>query len=118
MHGKSLVAVARDKRGASARWGTSSTAFRSRATSDRWGDGVQSRHRRDVLRALRWLQRGGNQRGDPCGAQSRFLRGRTSLRVQRARVFFRFKALLEKHTDELARLITLEHGKVLVGRAR
>src|SRR5262245_8152117 len=33
--------------------------------------------------------------------------------VQRARVFFRFKALLEKHAEELARLITLEHGKVL-----
>jgi malonate-semialdehyde dehydrogenase (acetylating)/methylmalonate-semialdehyde dehydrogenase len=33
--------------------------------------------------------------------------------VQRARVLFRFKALLEKHTDELARLITREHGKVI-----
>jgi len=33
--------------------------------------------------------------------------------LQRSRVLFRFKALLEAHTDELARLITLEHGKVL-----
>lgn len=33
--------------------------------------------------------------------------------LRRARVFFRFKALLEEHADELARLITLEHGKVL-----
>lgn len=33
--------------------------------------------------------------------------------LQRARVMFRFKALLEEHADELARLITLEHGKVL-----
>ena len=33
--------------------------------------------------------------------------------LQRARVLFRFKALLEQHLDELARLITLEHGKVL-----
>ena len=32
--------------------------------------------------------------------------------LQRARVLFRFKALLEQHKDELARLITLEHGKV------
>jgi malonate-semialdehyde dehydrogenase (acetylating)/methylmalonate-semialdehyde dehydrogenase len=32
--------------------------------------------------------------------------------LQRARVLFRFKALLEQHLDELARLITLEHGKV------
>ncbi|MEE2758062.1 MAG: CoA-acylating methylmalonate-semialdehyde dehydrogenase [Myxococcota bacterium] len=33
--------------------------------------------------------------------------------MQRARVLFRFKALLDEHRDELARLITLEHGKVL-----
>jgi malonate-semialdehyde dehydrogenase (acetylating)/methylmalonate-semialdehyde dehydrogenase len=33
--------------------------------------------------------------------------------LRRARVLFRFKELLEKHHDELARLITLEHGKVL-----
>jgi malonate-semialdehyde dehydrogenase (acetylating) / methylmalonate-semialdehyde dehydrogenase len=33
--------------------------------------------------------------------------------LQRARVLFRFKALLEEHLDELAGLITREHGKVL-----
>jgi len=33
--------------------------------------------------------------------------------LQRARVLFRFKALLEAHRDELAALITAEHGKVL-----
>ena len=33
--------------------------------------------------------------------------------LSRARVLFRFKALIEAHADELARLITLEHGKVL-----
>jgi malonate-semialdehyde dehydrogenase (acetylating)/methylmalonate-semialdehyde dehydrogenase len=33
--------------------------------------------------------------------------------LQRARVLFRFKALIESHLDELARLITCEHGKVL-----
>jgi malonate-semialdehyde dehydrogenase (acetylating) / methylmalonate-semialdehyde dehydrogenase len=32
--------------------------------------------------------------------------------LQRARILFRFKALLETHLDELARLITSEHGKV------
>ncbi len=32
---------------------------------------------------------------------------------RRARVFFRFKALLEERIDELATLITQEHGKVL-----
>jgi malonate-semialdehyde dehydrogenase (acetylating)/methylmalonate-semialdehyde dehydrogenase len=33
--------------------------------------------------------------------------------LQRARVMFRFKALLDAHLDELARIITSEHGKVL-----
>lgn len=32
--------------------------------------------------------------------------------LQRARVLFRFKMLLEEHADELARTITSEHGKV------
>ncbi|MCS7102045.1 MAG: aldehyde dehydrogenase family protein, partial [Burkholderiaceae bacterium] len=33
--------------------------------------------------------------------------------VKRARVLFRFKELLQRHADELARAITREHGKVL-----
>ena len=33
--------------------------------------------------------------------------------LRRARILFRFKELIEQHQDELARLITLEHGKVL-----
>ena len=33
--------------------------------------------------------------------------------LQRARVLFRFRDLLQQHGDELARLITREHGKVL-----
>lgn len=33
--------------------------------------------------------------------------------LRRARVLFRFKELLEQHADELALLITSEHGKVL-----
>jgi malonate-semialdehyde dehydrogenase (acetylating)/methylmalonate-semialdehyde dehydrogenase len=33
--------------------------------------------------------------------------------LRRARVMFRFKELLESHRDELARLITREHGKIL-----
>ncbi|MGD2167853.1 MAG: CoA-acylating methylmalonate-semialdehyde dehydrogenase, partial [Gammaproteobacteria bacterium] len=33
--------------------------------------------------------------------------------LRRARVFFRFKTLLEKHIDDIAKLITQEHGKVL-----
>lgn len=31
--------------------------------------------------------------------------------VRRARILFKFKALLEKHLDELAELVTREHGK-------
>ncbi len=33
--------------------------------------------------------------------------------VRRARVFFRYRQLIEAHADELARLIVAEHGKVL-----
>jgi malonate-semialdehyde dehydrogenase (acetylating)/methylmalonate-semialdehyde dehydrogenase len=33
--------------------------------------------------------------------------------LRRARVLFRFKALLDEHLDELAGLVTSEHGKVL-----
>mgnify|MGYP005827616277 FL=1 len=33
--------------------------------------------------------------------------------LKRARILFKFKALVEEHTDELARLISSEHGKVL-----
>jgi malonate-semialdehyde dehydrogenase (acetylating) / methylmalonate-semialdehyde dehydrogenase len=33
--------------------------------------------------------------------------------LQRARVLFRFKALLDQHVDDLARIIASEHGKVL-----
>jgi len=33
--------------------------------------------------------------------------------LQRARVMFRFKELLDRHIDELARILTSEHGKVL-----
>ncbi len=33
--------------------------------------------------------------------------------LRRARILFKFKALLEQHIDELAKLITQEHGKTL-----
>ena len=33
--------------------------------------------------------------------------------LQRARVMFRFKALIEAHHDELGKIITSEHGKIL-----
>lgn len=33
--------------------------------------------------------------------------------LRRARVFFRFKELLDKHLDELTELVSAEHGKVL-----
>ncbi|HEX4935379.1 MAG TPA: aldehyde dehydrogenase family protein, partial [Gemmatimonadaceae bacterium] len=34
--------------------------------------------------------------------------------LKRSRVMFRFKELLEQHTDELARIIASEHGKVFL----
>ena len=37
----------------------------------------------------------------------------TTSSVKRARVMFRFKELLEKNIDELAELISVEHGKIL-----
>ena len=33
--------------------------------------------------------------------------------VERARVMFRFREVVEKHSDELARLVTREHGKTM-----
>lgn len=33
--------------------------------------------------------------------------------LKRARVMFKFKALLEQHMDDLARMITLQHGKTI-----
>jgi malonate-semialdehyde dehydrogenase (acetylating)/methylmalonate-semialdehyde dehydrogenase len=33
--------------------------------------------------------------------------------LKRAKILYKFKALLEKHRDELARLVTIEHGKTL-----
>src|SRR5262245_35344385 len=32
--------------------------------------------------------------------------------LMRARVMFKFKELIEKHRDELAKIITSEHGKI------
>lgn len=37
----------------------------------------------------------------------------TTTPLRRARVLFKFKSLLEEHTDELAQLVTQEHGKTL-----
>jgi malonate-semialdehyde dehydrogenase (acetylating)/methylmalonate-semialdehyde dehydrogenase len=46
-------------------------------------------------------------------AQAAFPAWRDTPPVQRARVMFRFKALLEEHRRELAAIITAEHGKTL-----
>src|SRR3984957_7898182 len=45
-------------------------------------------------------------------AQVAFPRWSNTPPLQRARVLFRFKALLEAHEAELAAIITREHGKV------
>ncbi|MDD9999019.1 MAG: aldehyde dehydrogenase family protein, partial [Rhodospirillaceae bacterium] len=46
-------------------------------------------------------------------AQDAFASWKTVTPLNRARVMFAFKALVEEHRRELAELITLEHGKVL-----
>jgi malonate-semialdehyde dehydrogenase (acetylating)/methylmalonate-semialdehyde dehydrogenase len=45
-------------------------------------------------------------------AQEAFAKWRAVTPLNRARVMFKFKALLEQHADELAEMITAEHGKV------
>ena len=46
-------------------------------------------------------------------AQAAFPAWAATTPLQRARILFRFKELLEKHADEIAAAITAEHGKVL-----
>src|SRR3954451_9935132 len=46
-------------------------------------------------------------------AKSAFEGWSSTTAVRRARVLFKFKALLDEHVDELAGLVTSEHGKVL-----
>ena len=46
-------------------------------------------------------------------AQQAFASWKAVTPLNRARVMFAFKALIDQHRDELAELITMEHGKVL-----
>ena len=46
-------------------------------------------------------------------ARRAFPSWRSTPAVDRARVLFRLKALLDKHHEELARCLTMEHGKIL-----
>ena len=46
-------------------------------------------------------------------AEEAFPAWRATTPLKRSRLLFKFKALLDKHADELARLISSEHGKVL-----
>jgi malonate-semialdehyde dehydrogenase (acetylating)/methylmalonate-semialdehyde dehydrogenase len=46
-------------------------------------------------------------------AQEAFPAWQSTSPIKRARIMFRFKELLEQHTDTIVRLITEEHGKVL-----
>ncbi|NIM52649.1 MAG: CoA-acylating methylmalonate-semialdehyde dehydrogenase [Gemmatimonadales bacterium] len=46
-------------------------------------------------------------------ARRAFPEWRATPAVERARVLFRLKALLDRHKDELARSLTLEHGKTV-----
>jgi len=54
-----------------------------------------------------------NEVGDAiAAAQAALPEWRSTPPAKRARIMFRFKALLEEHADEVARLLTQEHGKV------
>jgi len=46
-------------------------------------------------------------------AKTAFSSWSTTTPLRRSRVLFKFKTLLEAHSDELARLVTQEHGKTL-----
>jgi len=46
-------------------------------------------------------------------AREAFPKWRETPVVQRARILFRFKALLEEHFDDIARIVTQENGKIL-----
>ncbi len=52
-----------------------------------------------------------------CAAQTAWPNWAATTPLRRARVMFKFKTLLEEHADELARLISQEHGKVLADAA-
>ena len=46
-------------------------------------------------------------------AEAAFPAWRNTPPVKRAKIMFKFKALLEEHADEIVALLTNEHGKVL-----
>lgn len=46
-------------------------------------------------------------------AQTAFTTWSAQSPLKRARILFKYKTLLEEHTDELAKLVTQEHGKTL-----
>ena len=47
-------------------------------------------------------------------AKQAFLSWSQTTAPQRAKILFRFKALLDKNIEELAKLVTQEHGKILL----
>lgn len=47
-------------------------------------------------------------------AKNAFITWSTTPAIKRARVLFKYKELLEANIDELARLVTLEHGKTIL----
>ena len=59
------------------------------------------------------LSTGEDVDGAVAAAKKAFPAWRDTPPVTRARAFFKFKALLEEHFEELARIVTTEHGKTL-----
>ena len=76
---------------------------------------ARSTTRRPAQRAGQVLlaERGRRRRRGAGRARRRSRPGATSRVVRRARVMFAFRELVEQHTDELARIISSEHGKIV-----
>ena len=72
---------------------------------------LQPRHRRTSPARWRWAARP-TSAAAVAAAQAAFPAWADTPPIRRARVMFKFLELLNQHHDELAHLITAEHGKV------
>ena len=84
----------------------------STGTSGRFGD-VFNPATGEVQARAPFASRAEMRTGRRSARQKRFPTGPRHNPQRRARVMFNFKALVEKNMDELARLMSTEHGKVI-----
>ncbi|MCX7171768.1 MAG: CoA-acylating methylmalonate-semialdehyde dehydrogenase [Proteobacteria bacterium] len=79
--------------------------------SGRWGDVFEPASGSIIARAP--LADGAETSRAIDAAQAAFSAWAATPPLRRARILFKFKELIERHADELAAIITREHGKVL-----